>query len=115
MKSGQLVIIMLLVCGIALSGCSYMTVTMKTEDPADCTPHYTAPVADTLMTVPPLLLLILANSGLICCGGGSGRSETPPSDLVPLTIIVGSASVLAGSSAAHGYTEVKKCRAPRHR
>ena len=111
MKIRQLLIISL-VFATALGGCSYMTVTTKAEAPADCTNHYTAPVADTLMTVPPLLLLLLANSGPICCGGGSGGGETPPQDLIGLTIILGSASVLAGSSAAHGYKEVKKCRTP---
>ena len=114
MKIGQLLIIMILVCAISLNGCSYMTVTTKAEDPAYCTNHYTAPVADTLMTVPPLLLLALVNSGPICCGGGSGGSETPTQDLIPLTVLLGSAALLAGASASHGYSEVKTCRANRY-
>ena len=116
MNIGQHLIIMTLICGIALSGCSYVTVTTKAKNPADCTRHYTAPVVDTLITsvaaVPSLLLLALSTSGPTCCGGGNGggRSETPPSDLVGLILLFGTASVVAGFSASHGYTEIYKCR-----
>ena len=114
MNTEQLLRITALVYGIALSGCSYATVTTKAEDPADCTQHYTAPVADTLMVVPPLLLLALLNSGPTCCGGGSGGSTPSKRERLENTVLLGSVSLLFGFSASHGYSEVKTCRAPRY-
>ena len=86
------------------SGCSALTVRTYKSYPKKCTTHYFAPLADTLLTVPPItgLVLLPRVSGL---SSRSSRDEEMQVLASALTF-----ALIAIASASHGYSEVSKCR-----
>ncbi len=86
------------------SGCSALTVRTYKTYPKKCTTHYFAPIADTLLTVPPIAAsaLFLKVSGLSNNSSRAGEVQVLAS-MLTFTII-------AIASASHGYSEVSKCR-----
>ena len=86
------------------SGCAALTVRTHKKYPKKCTTHYFAPIADTLLIVPPVAALAVLPTA-IALSSRSSRTEA-------MQILVGilTFGLTAGFSASHGYSEVSKCR-----
>ena len=103
--------VIILTLAVAVSGCSYATVTTRKDNLKECTTHYTAPVADTLLVLPPLFVLgVLPAASAGCCGGGNGSPSASAGDIMPIAIGAATLAIVSGFSAAHGYKEIAECR-----
>ena len=86
------------------SGCAALTVRTHKSYPKKCTTHYFAPIADTLLIVPPVTVLAVLPTA-IALSSRSSRTET-----MQLLVGILTFGLTAGFSASHGYSEVSKCR-----
>tara|TARA_S200000501_G_scaffold3172_1_gene2819 strand:+ start:291 stop:620 length:330 start_codon:yes stop_codon:yes gene_type:complete len=86
------------------SGCAALTVRTYKKYPKKCTTHYFAPIADTLLIVPPVAALAVLPTA-IALSSNSSRDEEMQILVSTLTF-----ALVAGFSASHGYSEVSKCR-----
>ena len=86
------------------SGCAALTVRTYKTYPKKCTTHYFAPIADTLLTVPPITALAF----LPTASALSSRSSRDEEDKILASMLT--FALIALVSASHGYSEVSKCR-----
>ena len=97
------VILMLI---LVLTSCSYSTITTRDNNPRECTTHYTAPIADTLLIIPGILMLAVLPVAIALSSMGS-RSQR---EIAMIAIPAAGSSIVFGFSAVHGYRKVAECR-----
>lgn len=86
------------------SGCAALTVRTYKSYPKKCTTHYFAPIADTLLTVPPITALAFLPTASALSSRSSRGEETQ------ILVSALTFALIAVASASHGYSEVSKCR-----
>ena len=109
---------LILTLAIALGGCSLATVNTYSKHKGQCTAHYAAPAADTMVTIPATLVAASTPflGGLQCCGGGNGHTGSyTGADALTLALPFIAIAAVSGYSASHGYREVSHCREKRKR
>lgn len=99
--------VLILIMAMVASGCSYGTVTTRSDNARDCTTHYGAPAADTLFAG-TAATAVVAMPVVYVASTLSGSSDPQP--FVAMAVIGTATALYTGFSAAYGYREVSKCR-----
>ena len=89
------------------SGCAALTVRTHKKYPKKCTTHYFAPIADTLLIVPPVAALAVLPTAIALSSNSSNSSRDEGMQILVSALTF---ALVAGFSASHGYSEVSKCR-----